>query len=92
MYILGDLGVTAYINDAFITDDNEEENLEWLQKVVERITDAGLKLNLKKRQLGRFRVDFLGFQVPTDLGLSEVIARSCKKSLHQHCRMSSSGS
>lgn len=46
MDVLADLGVTIYIDDVFIADDTEEEHLEKLQKVVERLTEAGLKLNL----------------------------------------------
>ncbi|MEQ2200558.1 hypothetical protein XENOCAPTIV_031041, partial [Xenoophorus captivus] len=39
--------------------DTEEEHLERLQTVVERITAAGLKLNLKKCQFGQFQVGSL---------------------------------
>ncbi|KAI3374213.1 hypothetical protein L3Q82_005938 [Scortum barcoo] len=79
MDVLKDLGVTIYIDDVFIADDTEEEHLEKLQKVIERLTKAGLKLNLKKCQFGQFTVTYLGFQVATDLGLSE----GYKKKLEQ---------
>lgn len=71
MEILAALEVTVYIDDVFIADDTEDEHLDKLQMVVERIIAAGLKLNLKKCQLGQFQVKYLGFQVSTDLGLSE---------------------
>ncbi|KAI3363502.1 hypothetical protein L3Q82_012104 [Scortum barcoo] len=71
MDVLRDLGATIYIDDVFIADDTEEEHLEKLQKVIKRLTEAGLKLNLKKCQFGQFEVTYLGFQVATDLGLSE---------------------
>ncbi|KAI3356022.1 hypothetical protein L3Q82_017294 [Scortum barcoo] len=71
MDVLKDLGATIYIDDVFIADDTEEEHLEKLQKVVKRLTEAGLKLNLKKCQFGQFEVTYLGFQVAADLGLSE---------------------
>ncbi|KAI3374035.1 hypothetical protein L3Q82_022598 [Scortum barcoo] len=71
MDVLKDLGATIYIDDVFIVDDTEEEHLEKLQKVVKRLTEAGLKLNLKKCQFGQFEVTYLGFQVAADLGLSE---------------------
>lgn len=71
MDVLEGLNVTIYIDDVFIADNTEEEHLETLQQVIQWITDAGLKLNLKECQLGRFQVDYLGFQVSTDLGLSD---------------------
>lgn len=71
MDVLKDLGVTIYIDDVFFADDTEEEHLERLQQVVERLTEAGLKLNLKKCQFGQFQVNYLGFQVDADLGLSD---------------------
>ncbi|KAE8284733.1 hypothetical protein D5F01_LYC16167 [Larimichthys crocea] len=71
MDVLKDLGVIIYIDDVFLADDTEEEHLQRLQQVVERLTDAGLKLNLKKCQFGQFRVNYLGFQVAADLGLSD---------------------
>lgn len=66
MDILGDLGVTM-----FIVDDDDEEALEQLQKVVARIMEAALHLNLKKCQLGWYRMNYLGFQVSRDLGVSD---------------------
>ncbi|KAE8283579.1 hypothetical protein D5F01_LYC18982 [Larimichthys crocea] len=69
--VLKDLGVTIYIDDVFLADDTEEEHLQRLRQVVERLTEAGLKLNLKKCQFGQFRVNYLGFQVAADLGLSD---------------------
>uniref|UniRef100_A0AAQ5ZKW2 ribonuclease H n=1 Tax=Amphiprion ocellaris TaxID=80972 RepID=A0AAQ5ZKW2_AMPOC len=71
MDILQGLGATIYIDDVFIADDTEEEHLEKLQKIIEKLTAAGLKLNLKKCQFGQFQVNYLGFQVATDLGVSE---------------------
>ncbi|KAE8283615.1 hypothetical protein D5F01_LYC19018 [Larimichthys crocea] len=55
MDVLKDFGVTIYIDDVFLADDTKEEHLQRLQQVVERLTDAGLKLNLKKCQFGQFR-------------------------------------
>lgn len=77
--ILGDINVIIHVNNVFFTDDDEEEHLEWLQKVVEKITEAGLKLNQKNCQLGQYHMDYLGFQVSTDLGLSD----SYRKKLEQ---------
>lgn len=66
------LGMTIYIDDVFIADHTEEEHLDRLQKVMERLTAAGLKLNIKKCQFGQFQVTYLGFQVSIDLGLTEA--------------------
>lgn len=71
MDILDGLEATVYIDDVFIADDTEEEHLEKLQKVIERLHNAGLKLNLKKCQFGKHQVNYLGFQISDDLGLSE---------------------
>ena len=68
--VLSGFEVTIFIDNVFLTDDTEEEHLNRLQQV-DRITEAGLKLNLKKCQFGKFQVNYLGFQVSTDLGLSE---------------------
>nr|XP_049598168.1 uncharacterized protein LOC125982043 [Syngnathus scovelli] len=71
LQVLSGLDVTVYIDDVFVSNDEEEEHLDLLQKVVERVSAAGLKLNLKKCQLARFQVDYLGFQVTENLGISE---------------------
>ncbi|GLD70802.1 uncharacterized protein AKAME5_002212100 [Lates japonicus] len=71
MEVLDGLGATIYIDDVFIADDTKEEHLKRLQEIIERLTAAGLKLNLKKCQFGQFQVNYLGFQVATDLGLSD---------------------
>lgn len=71
MEVLGDVGASVYINDVFIADGTEEEHLKRLAEVVRRFSDAGLTLNLPNCQFGQFQVNYLGFQVATDLGLSE---------------------
>lgn len=50
MDVLNGLEAIIYIDDVFITDDTEKKHLEKLQKVIKRLTVAGLKLNLKKCQ------------------------------------------
>uniref|UniRef100_A0A8C6MCT3 ribonuclease H n=1 Tax=Nothobranchius furzeri TaxID=105023 RepID=A0A8C6MCT3_NOTFU len=57
------LPVVQYIDDIFFTHDCESEHLKTLDEVVTRLTCAGFKLNLKKSQLGRTKVTFLGFEV-----------------------------
>ncbi|CAJ1070993.1 uncharacterized protein LOC116396347 [Xyrichtys novacula] len=69
--ILYGLGATIFISSVYITDDTEEEHLQRLQTITQRLREAGLKLNLGKCHFGQFQVDYLGFQVSTDLGISD---------------------
>uniref|UniRef100_A0A673BIY0 ribonuclease H n=1 Tax=Sphaeramia orbicularis TaxID=375764 RepID=A0A673BIY0_9TELE len=64
MDILEGLDATVYIDDVFIADDTEEEHLERLQRVVEKLQAAGLKLNLKKFGLGRMPMGRIGVRRP----------------------------
>ncbi|CAM4580205.1 unnamed protein product [Lepidochelys kempii] len=59
---LGDSAV-AYLDDVAILSDSWAEHLEHLQKVFERIREAGLTVKAKKCQIGRHRVTYLGYQV-----------------------------
>lgn len=70
MKILDGLGVTVYIDDVYFADDDENEHLMRLEEVMTRLSRAGLKLNLKKCQLAKEEVNYLGFSVSSDLGLS----------------------
>ncbi|XP_031726767.1 uncharacterized protein LOC116396347 [Anarrhichthys ocellatus] len=71
MDILDGLEATIYIANVFIADDMEKQHLERLKRVIERLTAAGLKLNLMKCQFGQHQVNYLGFQVSTGLELSD---------------------
>lgn len=51
MVILGCFGITVYINVVFISNNNEEDHLEQLQREVERITEPCLKFDRMKSQL-----------------------------------------
>ncbi|CAM4550434.1 unnamed protein product [Lepidochelys kempii] len=59
---LGEYAV-AYLNNVTIFSDSWAEHLEQLQKVFERIRDAGLTVKAKKCQIGLNRVTYLGHQV-----------------------------
>ncbi|CAM4587848.1 unnamed protein product [Lepidochelys olivacea] len=59
---LGDYAV-AYLDDVAIFSDSWAEHLEHLQKVLERIREAGLTVKAKKCQIGLNRVTYLGHQV-----------------------------
>ncbi|CAM4669362.1 unnamed protein product [Lepidochelys kempii] len=59
---LGEYAV-AYLDDVAIFSDSWADHLEHLQKVLERIREAGLTVKAKKCQLGLNRVTYLGHQV-----------------------------
>ncbi|KAG6927945.1 hypothetical protein G0U57_008997, partial [Chelydra serpentina] len=59
---LGESAV-AYLDDVAIFSDSWAEHLEHLQKVFERIREAGLTVKAKKCQIGLNRVTYLGHQV-----------------------------
>ncbi|CAM5132510.1 unnamed protein product [Natator depressus] len=59
---LGEYAV-AYLDDVAIFSDSWAEHLEHLQKVFERIREAGLTVKAKKCQIGLNRVTYLGHQV-----------------------------
>ncbi|CAM4425854.1 unnamed protein product [Lepidochelys kempii] len=59
---LGEYAV-AYLDDVAIFSDSWADHLEHLQKVLERIREAGLTVKGKKCQIGLNRVTYLGHQV-----------------------------
>ncbi|CAM4556939.1 unnamed protein product [Lepidochelys kempii] len=59
---LGESAVT-YLDDVTIFSDSWAEHLEHLQKVFERIREAGLTVKAKKHQIGLNRVTYLVHQV-----------------------------
>ncbi|CAM4543042.1 unnamed protein product [Lepidochelys kempii] len=59
---LGEYAV-AYLDDVAIFSDSWADHLEHLQKVLERIREAGLTVKAKKCQIGLNRVTYLGQQV-----------------------------
>ncbi|KAK9535471.1 hypothetical protein VZT92_007850 [Zoarces viviparus] len=79
MDILDGLEATIYIGDVFIADDMEKQHLGRLKRVIERLTAAGLKLNLTKCQFGQHQVNYLGFQVSTGLELSDEYRKKVER-------------
>ncbi|CAM4586126.1 unnamed protein product [Caretta caretta] len=59
---LGEYAV-AHLDDVAIFSDSWADHLEHLQKVLERIREAGLTVKAKKCQIGLNRVTYLGHQV-----------------------------
>ncbi|MGL5687080.1 MAG: reverse transcriptase domain-containing protein, partial [Vagococcus fluvialis] len=71
--VLEGLPVTAYIDDVLISTETVEEHMNVLKETIKRLTEAGFLLNLKKLELGKERVNFLGFEVSgTDRGIAQT--------------------
>ena len=50
----------VYMDDMLITATNEQENIEWTKRVLQRMKELDLHLKLKKCKFGVKEVDFLG--------------------------------
>jgi hypothetical protein len=57
---------TAYLDDILIYSENELEHEEHVKKVLRRLQDAGLQVDLKKCEFGVKRTKYLGFIITTD--------------------------
>ena len=64
--VLQGLDVVCYVDDIYWTSDTEEEHLSVLEAVLLRLAKAGLKVNLKKCEIGQFKLKFLGFEITTE--------------------------
>jgi hypothetical protein len=53
----------CYLDDILIASSSEEEHLQHLQQVLQRLQQYGLVLNMEKCELGRQQVDFLGDRI-----------------------------
>lgn len=71
--ILSELPVSVYIDDILIATETVDEHMTILRETVRRLADAGFLLNLKKLELGKEKVDFLGFEIS---GKDRGIAKS----------------
>jgi hypothetical protein len=57
---------TAYLDDIMIYLDNEIEHETHVKKVLERLRNVGLQVDIKKCEFGVKRTRYLGFIVSTD--------------------------
>jgi hypothetical protein len=57
---------TAYLDDIMIYSDNELEHETHVKKVLERLQNAGLQVDIRKCEFGVKRTKYLGFIVSTD--------------------------
>ena len=56
----------AYLDDIVIATPTFEEHITWLNRVMDRITSAGLTINPDKCEFCRAQVRYLGFVVQRD--------------------------
>ena len=61
-----DVFCTAYLDDILIYSSNELEHWEHVQKVLQRLREAGLQADIKKSEFGVKRTKYLGFIVSSD--------------------------
>ena len=57
---------TAYLDDILIYSDNELEHEHHVRKVLERLRNAGLQIDLKKCEFHVTRTKYLGFIINTN--------------------------
>jgi hypothetical protein len=57
---------TAYLDDILIYSDDELEHQVHVKKVLERLRNAGLQVDIKKCEFGVKRTKYLGFIVSTE--------------------------
>jgi hypothetical protein len=58
----------CYLDDILIASCSEDEHLQHLQQVLQRLQQYGLVLNMEKCELGRQQVDFLGHRITAEEG------------------------
>jgi len=56
----------VYLDDILIYLDNKLKHQVHIKKVLERLRNAGLQVNIKKYKFGVKRIKYLGFIVSTD--------------------------
>lgn len=64
--------VVVYVDDIYITSDTEDEHLRDIETVVKILSEAGYIISLKKSEIAKESVVFLGFQISNEgRGLTE---------------------
>lgn len=77
--ILDGLPCEIYIDDVYITHDDPEEHAEAVVAALARLAAAGMKLNLKKSQIGQKSVQFLGFTIEDYIRTSDEYTDKLRK-------------
>lgn len=63
-----------YIDDIFFTQDKESEHLDMIEEILTHLRNQGIKINIKKSEIARFKVRYLDFstdyavRITRDLG------------------------
>ena len=58
--------VFAYLNDVIVVMEDFKDHLYWLEKTINRLTEAGLTLCPDKCHFCRSEVKYLGFKINQD--------------------------
>ena len=58
--------VLAYLDDVIVVTENFQDHLYWLEKTINRLTDAGLTLSPDKCHFCHSEVKYLGFKINQD--------------------------
>ena len=57
---------TTFLDDILVYSENELEHTEHVRKVLKRLMEAGLQVDIKKSEFSVKRTKFLGFIISTD--------------------------
>ncbi|KAL1249535.1 hypothetical protein QQF64_020540 [Cirrhinus molitorella] len=68
------------IDDILMASETQEEHFKLLEQTLDRITEAGLKPSLKKMEIGKHQIDFLGFKLGKD---SKALTTSTRSKLEE---------
>jgi hypothetical protein len=66
MAMKGQVNVFVYINDILLHSRNHFDHKQQLEKLLIRIRNAGLKVNLSKCEFGATKVSYLGYKLTPD--------------------------
>jgi hypothetical protein len=64
--------VIIYLDDILVTSPDEQSHILHLHRILERLRDFGLMLNLEKCEFGKRSVDFLGHRI-TAAGAEPIV-------------------
>ena len=59
-------GAYAYLDDILIGSPDEQSHIKDVRAVLERLNEAGLKINIEKSQFFREHLDFLGYHIDAE--------------------------
>ena len=74
-----DIFVLIYLDDFLIFSQTEEEHIEHVSRVLQRVIDSNLACNLKKCEFHTDRIQFLGYEI-TPIGVN--MCQDCVKTIN----------